>query len=67
MNSIVFAKVCQLILYTNFINISLENGYQVDSVYADFSKSFDIANHKILILKLDCYGLGDQMLTYIES
>jgi hypothetical protein len=31
--------------FFNFVLSEMENGLQVDAVYTDFSKAFDIVNH----------------------
>jgi Reverse transcriptase (RNA-dependent DNA polymerase) len=43
--------VSNLIEYSWFILKTMENGYQVDSLYTDFSKAFDKIRHCLLLLK----------------
>jgi Reverse transcriptase (RNA-dependent DNA polymerase) len=56
-----------LLCYTEFLTDALERGYQVDTIYTDFSKAFDKVNHTILILKLERFGLHGQLLAWIAS
>ena len=46
---------------------SMENGYYVVGVFLDFSKAFDMVNHKILISKLYHYGIRDVALKWFQS
>lgn len=61
------STVTNLVRYTNVIFNSLESGYQVDSIYADFSKAFDRVNHEILMAKLYGYGIGDNISNWIKN
>jgi hypothetical protein len=36
-----------LLIYQNYKVEAFQNGYQVDSIYEDFSKTFDRVNHNI--------------------
>ncbi len=56
-----------LLVYSQFIIESLENGFQVDSAYTDFSKAFDTVNHERLISKLQNLGIGDPLLSWLSS
>ena len=40
---------------------------QVDAIYTDFAKAFDRVNHQLLINKLNMYGIGGKLLTWIKS
>lgn len=40
---------------------------QVDSVYIDFSKAFDLVNHKLLIDKARCIGIDGSVIKWLES
>jgi hypothetical protein len=44
----------------------MEDGFQVDTVYTDFSKAFDKVNHEILIKKLAKLGFGGPILSWIK-
>lgn len=56
-----------LVLYENFILNQMEGGWQVDSVYTDFSKAFDRVNHHLLFLKLKAIGIRDPLLSWFKS
>ena len=39
----------------------------MDTVYLDFSKAFDTVPHRRLIGKLEAYGIGGSLLSWISS
>lgn len=45
----------------------IEKGHQVDTVYTDFSKAFDILNHDIIKHKLAMFGIHSSLLDWIYS
>lgn len=56
-----------LAVFTHYCVESFENGNQVDTIYADFSKAFDKVPHNILILKLSLLGVRPPMLNWFGS
>ena len=50
------STVTNLLLYINFINEYINNMHQVDAIYTDFSKAFDVVNHERLLSKI--WNLG---------
>ena len=40
---------------------------QTDTVLLDFSKAFDVVPHQRLVMKLNCYGIRDNTLCWIQS
>jgi Reverse transcriptase (RNA-dependent DNA polymerase) len=45
------STVTNLIEYASFILKAVEEGFQVDSIYTDFSKAFEKVRHCLLLLK----------------
>ena len=45
----------------------LDNKIPVDAAYMDFRKAFDSVPHKRLILKLEIYGVGGNILKWVED
>jgi hypothetical protein len=56
-----------LMLFTSEVAEAVDQGLQIDAVYADFSKAFDIVNHKILPEKLYTFGVTDNLLNWCGS
>ena len=46
---------------------SLTNNLDFDSIYLDFTKSFDKVDHEILMNKLQSYGIHPKMINWIRS
>jgi hypothetical protein len=44
--------VTSLLEYASFVLNSVEEGWQVDSVYTDFSKAYDRVRHQLLLEKM---------------
>ena len=42
---------------TNTVRKAIDNHLSTCGVFLDFSKAFDIVNHKILLGKLDAFGI----------
>ena len=46
---------------------SLENGSDIDVIFYDFKIAFDTLSHSKLIHKLDSYGIGGNILSWIKD
>jgi hypothetical protein len=57
----------QLILTVNDLARSLNNKSQTDMIIMDFSKAFDTVPHNRLLLKLDRYGIRNNLLAWISN
>lgn len=51
---------------TDFVN-SINEGGQTDAILLDFSKAFDKVHHQSLLLKLEHYGIIDNIHSWINS
>ena len=56
-----------LMVLTDKLIRSLENGEFVIGVYLDFSKAFDTVDHEILLSKLSHYGIRGNCLNWFQS
>lgn len=61
------STVTNLLVYQHSLLNSMEDHYQVDSVYTDFSKAFDRLNISILVRKMEAIGLGGGLLLWLSS
>jgi hypothetical protein len=61
------STVTNLVSTTQFLCESLDAHGQVDVIYMDLSKAFDRVNHRLLLYKLDDFGLSDGLILLIES
>ena len=59
--------VSNLSCYLDSIYESIDDKKQVDSVYLDFSKTFDSLCHPLLIHKLKSYGYSGQCIQWSQS
>ena len=50
-----------------YIYNNLDNGSVVVSIFLDFAKAFDCADHEILLKKLSWYGIRGVALKWFES
>ena len=57
----------QLLSHFDTITSYLEEGYNVDTVYLDFSKAFDKVDHNLLLNKMKNHGINKQVLKWIQS
>lgn len=46
---------------------SIDNGQQTDVIYTDLTKAFDRVPHKLLLRKLEIYGITGNLLQWINS
>lgn len=56
-----------LVEHVTYLCHDVMNGGQVDTIYTDFSKAFDMVDHRILIMKLRSFGIGGTLLEWFKS
>lgn len=56
-----------LLEYMTHLTESSMNGGQVDAIYTDFSKAFDLVCHNTLIAKLELFNIGSCLLNWLQS
>jgi len=56
----------QLLECVNDWTMAINNSYNVDVAYIDFSKAFDSVCHSKLIHKLESFGFGGKLLAWIK-
>ncbi|KAK3098476.1 hypothetical protein FSP39_019799 [Pinctada imbricata] len=59
--------VTQLIEVLDDWSKEIDNSNSIDNIYLDFQKAFDKVPHKRLLEKLKGYGIGGNLLSWIES
>ena len=59
--------VTQLLVTINEWFSSLDDNIPVDAIYLDFQKAFDSVPHKRLLNKIKGYGVGGNVLNWIED
>lgn len=61
------STITNLMCVTQYICESIDSGVQTDIIYTDFSKAFDRLDHNKLLLKLDYYGLSNDLIILLKS
>ncbi|CAH2105767.1 unnamed protein product [Euphydryas editha] len=61
------STVSNLILLGDYITDAMDDGYQVDVIYTDYSKAFDRIPHDILLNKLEMIGIHGDLLRWFAS
>ena len=61
------STVTNLLEFTCQVFKAFSNGSCTDVIYTDFSKAFDLVNHKLLIFKLQAAGFPSHLVKWISS
>lgn len=56
-----------LLLFTQYVSGALDQRCQVDVIYADFSKAFDMVQHTIVFNKMRRFGISTDIVDLIKS
>lgn len=56
-----------LVSFISDISKEVDSGYQVDTIYTDFSSAFDKVSHSLLIAKLEANGVHGSLLNWFKS
>ena len=59
--------VTQLLEYLEDITEAMDNGNDVDVIYLDFCKPFDKIPHRMLLNKLEKYGIKGKVLNWMKE
>jgi Reverse transcriptase (RNA-dependent DNA polymerase) len=61
------STVSNLLVFSQFLRSSLDVGSQVDVIYTDFKKAFDLVNRDILLLRLAEIGCSFNAISLLAS
>ena len=56
-----------LIAFLDEVTARVDRGEDVEVCYMDFRKAFDSVNHRLLLTKLQGFGLADNLLAWLRS
>ena len=59
--------ITNLLRYSHDLNICLDKKMQMDSIYFDFKKAFDLVNHSLLIEKLSLLGFPSILIKWLTN
>lgn len=57
----------QLLTVFHEISAAMDNAGQVDMIYLDFSKAFDSVSHKLLLHKIQSFGIHSNLLNWFHA
>ncbi len=60
------STLTNLLVAEELITKWLDEGIAVDLIYLDFSKVFDLFNHRLLLHKLRGYGIAPIVISWVE-
>ena len=55
----------QLLVTYEYVSEHVDSGMAVDVLYFDYSKAFDVVNHRLLLTKLSLIGISDPLLGWL--
>ncbi|CAG9136232.1 unnamed protein product [Plutella xylostella] len=61
------STVTNLLLYNELLTETMDQGYQADVVYTDYSKAFDRIDHSLLLIKLFKAGIRGNLFRWFSS
>lgn len=57
----------QLTEFTHDITLGINNSTQIDAVFLDLKKAFDVVSHNLLLFKLSSLGIPERLLSWIKD
>ena len=61
-----YSTVDQFLSTYNDITIMMGQGKTIDLIFFDFAKAFDTVCHSVLLSKLHCLGIDDELIDWIQ-
>ena len=61
------STVTNLTIFTNYLFSSIKNKSQVDAIYLDFKKAFDLVDHEVMLLKMKGYGFPHKFINWLSD
>jgi hypothetical protein len=61
------STVTNLACFSQYVSESINQSSQVDTIYTDFAKAFDRVDHRLIISKLDMFGISNTVLHLLQS
>ena len=62
-----FSVSDQLLLVYGYVSVQMDLGSDVDVLYFDYHKAFDVVNQALLVTKLSLIGIGNPLLGWIKD
>ena len=61
------STVTNLSIFTNYLFSCIKIKSQIDTIYLDFKKAFDLVSHEVLLLKMKGYGFPRIFINWLSD